>query len=78
MLASGTAAADPLLVYVRELVEANQAKREEIAALESQVKSAIAAAVDFAVNSPYPKPEEAGERLFRQESDYERTCLLRS
>lgn len=56
--------ADPLLVYVRELVEANQAKREEIAALESQVKSAIAAAVDFAVNSPYPKPEEAERDFF--------------
>jgi pyruvate dehydrogenase E1 component alpha subunit len=56
--------ADPLLVYIRELVEANQASRDEIAALERKVKSEIAAAVEFAVNSPYPKPEEAESGLF--------------
>jgi pyruvate dehydrogenase E1 component alpha subunit len=56
--------ADPLLVFIRELVEANQAGKEEIAALERQVKSEIAAAVEFAVNSPYPKPEEAERDYF--------------
>jgi len=56
--------ADPLLVYIRELVEANQASRNDIAAIERQVKSEIAAAVEFAVNSPYPKPEEAEKGFF--------------
>ena len=55
---------DPLLIYIRELVEAKRASRDEIAAIESQVKSDIAAAVDFAVNSPYPRVEEAEREFF--------------
>lgn len=55
---------DPLLIYIRELVEANHASREEIAAIEQQVKSEIAASVEFAVASPYPKPEEAERDFF--------------
>ena len=55
---------DPLLVFIRELVEAKQAVKEEVAAIEHQVKSEIAAAVEFAVNSPYPKPEEAERSYF--------------
>lgn len=55
---------DPLLIYIRELVEERRASRDEIAAIESRVKSEIAAAVDFAVNSPYPKPEEAERDFF--------------
>jgi TPP-dependent pyruvate/acetoin dehydrogenase alpha subunit len=57
---------DPLLIFIRELVEAKQASREEIGATERQVKSDIAAAVEFAVNSPYPKPEEAERNFFAQ------------
>jgi len=56
--------ADPLLVFIREVVEANQASKDEIAALERQVKSEIAAAVEFAVKSPYPKLEEAERGFF--------------
>jgi pyruvate dehydrogenase E1 component alpha subunit len=55
---------DPLLVFVRELVEAKQATKDEIAAIERQVKTEIAAAVEFAVASPYPKPEEAERNFF--------------
>lgn len=55
---------DPLLIYIRELVEAGQATREEIAAMEQKVKAEIAAAVDFAVASPYPAPEAAVEDAF--------------
>ena len=57
---------DPVLIFIRELVEAKQATREEIAAVERQVKTDIAAAVEFAVNSPYPKPEEAEREYFAQ------------
>jgi pyruvate dehydrogenase E1 component alpha subunit len=55
---------DPLLIYIRELVEAKHASKDEIAAVERQVKSEIAAAVEFAVNSPYPQPEEAERGYF--------------
>ncbi len=55
---------DPLLVFVRELVEAKQATKDDIAAIERQVKTEIAAAVEFAVASPYPKPEEAERNFF--------------
>jgi pyruvate dehydrogenase E1 component alpha subunit len=55
---------DPLLIFIRELVEANQATKDEIAGLDVQVKAEIAAAVKFAVNSPYPKPEEAERDFF--------------
>jgi len=46
------------------LVEAERASRDEISAIEDKVKSEIAAAVDFAVNSPYPKLEEAERDFF--------------
>jgi pyruvate dehydrogenase E1 component alpha subunit len=55
---------DPVLIYIRELVEAEQAGRDEIAAVEAKVKAEIAAAVDFALQSPYPKPEEAEKAFF--------------
>src|SRR5918996_3904009 len=50
---------DPVLIFVRELLEGKQATKDEITGIERQVKAEIAAAVEFAVNSPYPKPEEA-------------------
>jgi pyruvate dehydrogenase E1 component alpha subunit len=55
---------DPLLIYLRELVDANQAGKDEIAAIENHVKAEIAAAVEFAVNSPFPKPESAEKDFF--------------
>lgn len=55
---------DPLLIYLRELVDARHASREEIADMERQVKTEIAAAVEFALASPYPKPEEAERDFF--------------
>jgi acetoin:2,6-dichlorophenolindophenol oxidoreductase subunit alpha len=55
---------DPLLIYIRELVEARQATREEIAVLDRKVKAEIEDAVKFAVASPYPNPEEAAKDYF--------------
>jgi acetoin:2,6-dichlorophenolindophenol oxidoreductase subunit alpha len=55
---------DPLLVFIRELVQAKHATREQINEIEQKVKAEIAAAVDFAVASPYPKPEEAERSVF--------------
>jgi acetoin:2,6-dichlorophenolindophenol oxidoreductase subunit alpha len=55
---------DPLLIYIRELVEAKKATREEIAAIDRKVKAEIDEAVKVAVSSPYPKPEEAAKDYF--------------
>ncbi len=55
---------DPLLIFIRELVDAKQATKEEIADIERKVKAEIADAVEFAVASPYPKPEEAAQEYF--------------
>jgi pyruvate dehydrogenase E1 component alpha subunit len=55
---------DPLLIYIRELVEARQATREEIAEIEKKVKAEMQAAVEFAVASPYPPLEEAAKDAF--------------
>lgn len=55
---------DPLLIFVRELVESKYATREEIADIEKKVKAEIAEAVNFAVASPYPKTEEAAKDTF--------------
>jgi pyruvate dehydrogenase E1 component alpha subunit len=55
---------DPLLIFIRELVDAQQATKKEVAAIEKKVKAEIADAVSFAVASPYPKPEEAARDYF--------------
>jgi len=55
---------DPLLIFIRELVEAKQATREEIFGIESDVKKSIEEAMDFALESPYPNPEEASKDIF--------------
>ncbi len=55
---------DPLLIFIRELVESQQATRAEIENLETKVKAEIAEAVAFAVASPNPRPEEAEKDFF--------------
>jgi pyruvate dehydrogenase E1 component alpha subunit len=55
---------DPVLAFIRELVEAKQTTREEIAAIETRVKAEIAEAVSFAMASAFPKPETALEGTF--------------
>jgi acetoin:2,6-dichlorophenolindophenol oxidoreductase subunit alpha len=55
---------DPLLIFIHELVDANQATKEEIAVIEKKVQAEIAEAVNFAVASPYPNPEEAAKTYF--------------
>lgn len=55
---------DPLLIYIRELVEAKQAGRDEIEGIEKEVKGLIADAVKFALASPLPRPEEAAKDVF--------------
>jgi pyruvate dehydrogenase E1 component alpha subunit len=55
---------DPLLIYIRELVEAKQATRDEIAQIDKSVKAEIDEAIKFAVASPYPELAEAARDYF--------------
>jgi acetoin:2,6-dichlorophenolindophenol oxidoreductase subunit alpha len=57
---------DPLLIYIRELVEAKHATREEVAAIDKKVKAEIEEAVKFAVANPYPEPQEAAKEYFAE------------
>jgi pyruvate dehydrogenase E1 component alpha subunit len=55
---------DPLLIFIRELVDAKHANPDEISAIENKVKAEIEDAVKFAVASPYPDPEQAARDYF--------------
>jgi TPP-dependent pyruvate/acetoin dehydrogenase alpha subunit len=55
---------DPLLIFIRELVERKHAGRDEIAQIENKVKEEIEAAVKLAVASPFPDPESAAKGYF--------------
>jgi pyruvate dehydrogenase E1 component alpha subunit len=57
-------ASDPLLIFVRELVEARHATREEIAQFERDMKEKIDAAARSALASPFSAPEEALKDVF--------------
>ncbi len=55
---------DPILIFIRDLVEAKQATKEEIVQLELNARAAIDQAVKFALASPDPRPEVALEDVF--------------
>jgi pyruvate dehydrogenase E1 component alpha subunit len=55
---------DPLLIFIRELIDGGHASRDEISAIENTAKAEIEDAVKFAVASPYPDPEQAARDYF--------------
>ena len=55
---------DPVLIFVRELVAGAVATREQLVQIEQKVLADIARAVQFALASPYPEPEEALRDVF--------------
>ncbi len=55
---------DPILIFIRDLVEAKQATKEEIVQLELNARAAIDQAVKFALASPDPTPEVALQDVF--------------
>jgi pyruvate dehydrogenase E1 component alpha subunit len=55
---------DPLLIFIRELVDAKQATRDEVSAIENKVKAEIEDAVKLAVSSPYPDVEQGARDSF--------------
>lgn len=57
---------DPVLIFIRELVEKRQATKEEIAGIEREARKTIEQAAKFALASPLPEPEEALQGVFAQ------------
>jgi len=55
---------DPILRFIRELLDMRHATREAIQELDQQVRDEIAQAVRFALESPFPAPEEALDQVF--------------
>ncbi len=55
---------DPLLLYLRKLVAAGLIDRARVEALDVRVRGEMAAAVRFALDSPYPEPREAYRHVF--------------
>jgi pyruvate dehydrogenase E1 component alpha subunit len=55
---------DGVLRYVRELLAAGRIAPEEVEAIDRAATDEMAAAVGFALASPYPEPEEALDHVF--------------
>lgn len=57
---------DPVLIFIRELVEKGRATKEEIAELDRGARKTIEQAASFALASPFPASEEALSGVFAQ------------
>jgi TPP-dependent pyruvate/acetoin dehydrogenase alpha subunit len=55
---------DGVLIYLRELLAAEALSREEALAIDSKAREEMAQAIRFALESPYPEPEEALEDVY--------------
>ncbi len=55
---------DPIPLLKKELIENYSVSEEELTAIEEAVRNEIKEAVEFAKNSPFPKPESALKGLF--------------
>jgi len=55
---------DPIINFSRKLVEQGVATEQEIAQLEEQVRQSIEEATQYAINSPWPEPEELYTDLY--------------
>lgn len=57
---------DPVLKFIRILVDEEHASREDIVKLENAVKDKVARAIQFAFESPEPDPKTALEGIFAE------------
>jgi pyruvate dehydrogenase E1 component alpha subunit len=55
---------DGLLRYLRELLDAGHLTAEDALAIDRGAREEMASAIEFALESPYPRPEEALEHVF--------------
>lgn len=63
-LATWIEQSDPIALYMRKLVASGVVDRARIEASDEQVRGEIAAAVRFAMDSPYPAPGEAHRHVW--------------
>ncbi len=63
-LAAWIEQSDPLALYMRKLVAAGDLDRAQIEASDERVRGEIAAAVRFALDSPFPTPGEAHRHVW--------------
>ncbi len=57
---------DPLLLHIRKAVASGELDRSQVEAIDAQVRAEMAAAVRFALDSPYPDPQEAYRHVLAQ------------
>ena len=57
---------DPLLLCIRKAVAAGTLDRSQVDAIDTRVREEIARAVRFALDSPYPAPQEAYRHVLAQ------------
>ncbi len=57
---------DPLVLYMRELAAAGALDRAQADAIDARVREEMAAAARFALDSPFPAPEEAYRHVWAQ------------
>jgi len=55
---------DPVLRVARELVAGGHASRDELMARDNEARMRIAAAANFAIDSPMPAPASVGDHVF--------------
>jgi pyruvate dehydrogenase E1 component alpha subunit len=55
---------DPIIIFSNKMKEQNILTEEETNAIEEEVRKEIEEAVEFAINSPYPEPEELYTDLY--------------
>ena len=55
---------DPLMLYLRKLTAAGMLDRPQIEAIDSRARAEMADAARFALESPFPAPEEAFQHVW--------------
>ena len=58
-LAAWLEQSDPLLLYLRKMVAAGELTADQAQSLDQRIRAEMAGAVRFALDSPFPAPEEA-------------------
>ncbi|MCK9265879.1 thiamine pyrophosphate-dependent enzyme [bacterium] len=55
---------DPIKIFSNRMIEQGVLSKEEVVTIEEEVTKSIEEAVDFAINSPFPEPEELYTDLY--------------
>lgn len=68
-LAAWLRESDPVALYVSKLVAAGMLNRAQAEAIDTRVRADIARAVRFALDSPFPAPQEAYQHVWARAKD---------